>query len=125
MSTLVPPPQSTESSQPTRVHVPTADDRILPGGLEDVHGDPPIAAVRTAAADRDEPPSLREPPHRCLGHGPTGPRHQLVDVVAGLGGAHLVRRVERSGVGHLQAGTVSSTRLRVSLVCPLPSAFMT
>ena len=71
------------------------DDRVSPGGAQDVHGDPPVAAVRTAAADRDEPPRLRESPHRLLGNRAAGAGHQLLDVVARLGRAHLVRGVER------------------------------
>ena len=88
----VPKSASTITSAP-----PTSSETSAsrPAVAQDVDRDPPVAPVRAAAADGHEAPRLGEAPHRLLRDRAPRPGHQLVDVVAGLGRAHLVGRVER------------------------------
>ena len=57
--------------------------------------DPRIATVGAAAADGTERPRVREPADSLLRNRPSGALHQHAHVVARLGRAHLIGRVQR------------------------------
>jgi hypothetical protein len=54
-----------------------------------------VAAVRALTADRRDPLRVRVPAQHGVGDARARSFHHRLDVVALLGGAHLVRRVER------------------------------
>ena len=87
-----------EAGTEQRVDQDVALDALLgrpPGRAQHLERDPAVAAVRAAAADGAERACVRVPTHRLLGDGAPGPLHQRRNVVTGLGGLHLLRRVER------------------------------
>ena len=62
---------------------------------EEAQRNPAVAAVRTFAADGGDPAGVGVAPQDRVGDRSARPLHHRLDVVALLGGAHLVRRVER------------------------------
>src|SRR5262249_45644166 len=70
-----------------------------------------------AAAHADEAPRVGEAPHRLLGDRAPGARHQLVHVVARLGGLHLLGRVELR-----EAHSITQTAWASSRDCGIESS---
>ena len=62
---------------------------------ENAQRDSAVAAVRTLPADRGDAAGVGISPQHRLRDGTARSFHHRLDVVALLGGAHLVRRVER------------------------------
>src|SRR5439155_26744925 len=62
---------------------------------QDAKRDSPVAAVRSPAANGSDAARLGIAAQNGVGDRAARPFHQRLDVVALLGGAHLLRRVER------------------------------
>src|SRR5438477_586701 len=59
-----------------------------------------VSAVRAGARVESDPPRVREAAHELLRYGSSRALHHRDDVVARLGSAHLLRRVERLELSH-------------------------
>ena len=70
-------------------------DGVLAGLPQDARRDPPVAAVRAATADAGDLPRIRVPLEDRLRNPAAGALHHRLDIVPGLGRAHLLGGVER------------------------------
>ena len=68
---------------------------VAPRLAQDAHRDPPVASVRSAAANGGDPARVRIAAQHLLGDRATRAFHQRVDVVTRLGRPHLLGGVER------------------------------